>query len=106
MCARVYSTHNTINYYRETKGFLNSNTQSLQLTQINLIPASALKDDFVLILHQDRKEHRIMSYINLMEQLTLAEQEETVKFLCNMCGNPGSFDWLMYISEVSNQQYL
>lgn len=42
-----------------------------------------------------------MSYINLMEQLTLAEQEETVKFLCNMCGVPGSFDWLMYISEVS-----
>ena len=65
------------------------------------ISASALKDDFVLILHQDRKEHRIMSYINLMEQLTLAEQEETVKFLCNMCGSPGSFDWLMYISEVS-----
>lgn len=63
--------------------------------------ASALKDDFVLILHQDRKEHRIMSYINLMEQLTLAEQEETVKLLCNMCGMPGSFDWLMYISEVS-----
>lgn len=43
-----------------------------------------------------------MSYINLMEQLTLAEQEETVKLLCNMCGNPGSFDWLMYISEVSS----
>lgn len=42
-----------------------------------------------------------MSYINLMEQLTLAEQEETVKLLCNMCGTPGSFDWLMYISEVS-----
>lgn len=43
-----------------------------------------------------------MSYINLMEQLTLAEQEETVKLLCNMCSNPGSFDWLMYISEVCN----
>lgn len=42
-----------------------------------------------------------MSYINLMEQLTLAEQEETVKLLCNMCGVPSSFDWLMYISEVS-----
>lgn len=72
---------------------------NVPLLTLQILRASALKDDFVLILHQDRKEHRIMSYINLMEQLTLAEQEETVKLLCNMCGTPGSFDWLMYISE-------
>lgn len=72
---------------------------NVPLLTLQILRASALKDDFVLMLHQDRKEHRIMSYINLMEQLTLNEQEETVKFLCNMCANPGSFDWLMYISE-------
>ena len=84
-------------------GFLankdNSYAPNVPLLTLQILRASAVKDDFVLILHQDRKEHRIMSYINLMEQLTLAEQEETVKFLCNMCGSPGSFDWLMYISE-------
>jgi len=84
-------------------GFLankdNRYAPNVPLLTLQILRASAIKDDFVLILHQDRKEHRIMSYINLMEQLTLAEQEETVKFLCNMCGSPGSFDWLMYISE-------
>lgn len=84
-------------------GFLankdNRYAPNVPLLTLQILRASALKDDFVLILHQDRKEHRIMSYINLMEQLTLAEQEETVKLLCNMCGTPGSFDWLMYISE-------
>lgn len=84
-------------------GFLankdNTFAPNVPLLTLQILRASAVKDDFVLILHQDRKEHRIMSYINLMEQLTLAEQEETVKFLCNMCGVPGSFDWLMYISE-------
>lgn len=84
-------------------GFLankdNRYAPNVPLLTLQIFRASALKDDFVLILHQDRKEHRVMSYINLMEQLTLAEQEETVKLLCNMCGNPGSFDWLMYISE-------
>lgn len=79
---------------------INLNTNCLILNEF-LLKASALKDDFVLILHQDRKEHRIMSYINLMEHLTLAEQEETVKLLCNMCSSPASSNWLMYISEVS-----
>lgn len=84
-------------------GFLankdNRYAPNVPLLTLQILRTSALNDDFVLILHQDRKEHRIMSYINLMEQLTLAEQEETVKLLCNMCGMPGSFDWLMYISE-------
>ncbi|KAG9511215.1 hypothetical protein GZH46_00219, partial [Fragariocoptes setiger] len=72
---------------------------NVPLLTLQLLQAASLKDDFVLILHQDRKEHRLMTYINAMEHLTLAEQEEIVKLLCNFCGVPGSFDWLMYISE-------
>lgn len=72
---------------------------NVPLLTLQVLEAAALKDDFVLILHQDRKEHRIMSYINLMEQLTLNEQEEVIRLLCNLCGNHASFDWLMYISE-------
>lgn len=40
-----------------------------------------------------------MSYINRIEALTLAEQEEIAKLLCNFCSQGSSFDWLMYISE-------
>lgn len=40
-----------------------------------------------------------MSYINRIESLTLAEQEEVVKLLCNLCGQPSTIDWLLYISE-------
>lgn len=66
---------------------------------LELLQAAALKEDVVLILHQDRKDHRLMSYINRIENLTLAEQEEIVKLLCNLCGQATTFDWLLYISE-------
>lgn len=72
---------------------------NISLFTLEVLQAAALKDDFVLVLHQDRKNHRIMSYINTIEYLTLAEQEEIIKFLCNLCGQPTTFDWLFYISE-------
>lgn len=72
---------------------------NVPLLTLQALQAAALKDDFVLVLHQDRKDHRLMSYINRIETLTLAEQEETAKLLCNLCSQPSSFDWLMYITE-------
>lgn len=71
----------------------------MTLLTLEILQAAALKEDVVLILHQDRKDHRLMSYINKIENLTLAEQEEIVKLLCNLCGQPSTFDWLLYISE-------
>lgn len=72
---------------------------NVPLLMLQALQASALKDDFVLVLHCDRKDRKLMSYINRIEALTLAEQEEIVKFLCNLCSQPSSFDWLMYITE-------
>ncbi|KAI2796903.1 Desumoylating isopeptidase 1 [Blomia tropicalis] len=72
---------------------------NVTLLTLELLQAAALKEDVVLILHQDRKDHRLMSYINRIENLTLAEQEEIVKLLCNLCGQATTFDWLLYISE-------
>ena len=72
---------------------------NVTLLTLEVLQAAALKDDVVLILHQDRKDHRLMSYINRIESLTLAEQEEVVKLLCNLCGQPTTFDWILYISE-------
>ncbi|RWS08794.1 uncharacterized protein B4U79_01416 [Dinothrombium tinctorium] len=74
---------------------------NVPLLTLQVLQAAALKDDFVLVLHQDRKDHRLMSYINRVENLTLAEQEEIIKLMCNLCSQPSSFDWLMYISEWS-----
>jgi hypothetical protein len=72
---------------------------NVPLLTLQALQAAALKDDFVLVLHQDRKDRRIMSYVNRIEAVTLAEQEEIAKLLCNLCSQPSSFDWLMYITE-------
>ena len=48
---------------------------NVTLLTLEMLQAAALKEDVVLILHQDRKDHRLMSYINKIENLTLAEQE-------------------------------
>ncbi|XP_054155325.1 uncharacterized protein LOC128953828 [Oppia nitens] len=72
---------------------------NVALLVLEVLQSAALKDDIVLVLHQDRKDHRLMSYINKIESLTLAEQEEVAKLLCNLCGQPTTFDWLLYISE-------
>lgn len=72
---------------------------NVPLLMLEVLQASALKDDFVLVLHCDRKDRKLMSYINKIEDHTLAEQEEICKFLCNLCSQPSSFDWLMYITE-------
>lgn len=66
---------------------------------LQILQASALRDGFVLLLHQDRKDHRLMSYLNKIESLELSHQENICKFAINLCGLPSSFDWLMYISE-------
>ncbi|KAI7688271.1 hypothetical protein SSS_08350, partial [Sarcoptes scabiei] len=76
---------------------------NVTLLTLEVLQAASLKEDVVLILHQDRKDHRIMSYINKIENLTLAEQEEIVKLLCNLCGQPSTIDWLLYISEWTEE---
>lgn len=66
---------------------------------LKILQVSALRDGFVLLLHQDRKDHRLMSFLNKIESLELSVQEDICKFAVNLCGLPSSFDWLMYISE-------
>lgn len=75
---------------------------NVPLLMLQGLEAAALKEDFVLVLHQDRKGRRLMGYINKIESHTLAEQEEIAKLLCNLCSQPSSFDWLMYITEWSD----
>ncbi|OQR74764.1 hypothetical protein BIW11_03367 [Tropilaelaps mercedesae] len=71
----------------------------IRLATIQFLSACALKDDFILFLHQDRKNHAILNYAYKIERLPPDEQDAIIILLCNLCKNNSSFDWLMYISE-------
>jgi len=43
-------------------------------TILNILAAAALKDDIILVLHQDRREHILMNYANGFDKLPLLEQ--------------------------------
>ncbi|XP_060522161.1 uncharacterized protein LOC132699459 isoform X2 [Cylas formicarius] len=71
-----------------------------------VLSAAALKDDVILVLHQDRKDHILMNYAYEIDRLTADEQEAVALFLTNLFENLSSSEWLLYISEWthSNQQ--
>jgi len=64
-----------------------------------LLAAAALKDDVILLLHQDRKHHTIMNFANRVEKLGPETQEALALFFCNMFEHPSPSEWLLYISE-------
>uniref|UniRef100_T1IR73 PPPDE domain-containing protein n=1 Tax=Strigamia maritima TaxID=126957 RepID=T1IR73_STRMM len=66
---------------------------------LQFLQAASLKEDVILLLHMDRKEHVLMNYINEFESIGFEEQEEIAKMICNMCLPYSSSDWLLYISE-------
>ncbi|XP_022647595.1 uncharacterized protein LOC111259977 isoform X2 [Varroa jacobsoni] len=82
-------------------GFLLGDSQEpkIRLATIQFLAACALKDDFILFLHQDRKSHVILNYVYKIERLPADEQDAVMILMCNFCKNNSSFDWLMYISE-------
>lgn len=41
---------------------------------LHVLSAAALKDDVILLLHQDRREHVLMNYAQDVDRLTLEEQ--------------------------------
>ncbi|KAK7868449.1 hypothetical protein R5R35_011202 [Gryllus longicercus] len=71
----------------------------IRVRLLNVLAAAALKDDVILILHQDRREHVLMNYAHDVDRLTLEEQESLALFICNMFENLSSSEWLLYISE-------
>lgn len=73
---------------------------------LNILAMAALKDDVILVLHQDRKDHVLMNYAYEIDRLTPQEQEAIALFMVNMFENLSSSEWLLYISEwtYNNQQ--
>ncbi|XP_050538166.1 uncharacterized protein LOC126903751 isoform X3 [Daktulosphaira vitifoliae] len=68
-------------------------------TILNILAAAALKDDVILVLHQDRREHILMNYANGFDKLPLLEQLSLSLFMCNLFENSSTSEWLLYISE-------
>ncbi|XP_014244434.1 uncharacterized protein LOC106663816 isoform X5 [Cimex lectularius] len=68
---------------------------------LNVLSAAALKDDVILMLHQDRRQHILMNYAHDVDRLPLPQQRSLTLFICNLFENSGSSEWLLYISEWS-----
>ncbi|XP_071513882.1 uncharacterized protein [Panulirus ornatus] len=77
-----------------------------RLHLVRIMAAAALKDDVILLLHQDRRDHTIMNYANKVESLPPMHQESLALFFCNMFEHLSPSEWLLYISEWQdgNQQ--
>ncbi|XP_029175995.1 uncharacterized protein LOC114944298 isoform X2 [Nylanderia fulva] len=70
---------------------------------LNVLSVAALKDDVILLLHQDRREHIIMNYAYDIDRHPQEEQLPLAQFLANMFENLSSSEWLLYISEWQHQ---
>lgn len=64
----------------------------------NILSVAALKDDVILLLHQDRRDHIIMNYAYDFDLHPPEEQLALTQFLTNLFENLSSSEWLLYIS--------
>ncbi|KAL0279269.1 UNVERIFIED_CONTAM: hypothetical protein PYX00_000869 [Menopon gallinae] len=93
-------------------GFLNfigrllndkSLSPDVRIRTLNILACAALKDDVILLLHQDRREHIMMNYAGDVERLTPEEQQSLSLFFANLFEHMSSSEWLLYISEWQHQ---
>jgi len=73
---------------------------------LRALASAALKDDIILLLHQDRRDHVMMNYMLEIEKIKPEEQQALALFACNLFENVNASEWLLYISEwtYNNQQ--
>jgi len=70
-----------------------------RIHMIRTLAYAALKDDIIIILHQDRKDHALMNFAQDFDKHTPEEQQAWAMFMCNLFENVGPSEWLLYISE-------
>ncbi|CAH1397521.1 unnamed protein product [Nezara viridula] len=80
--------------------------EDVTVQTLHVLAAAALKDDVILMLHQDRKHHVLMNYAFDVDRHPVPHQRALTLFICNLFENIASSEWLMYISEwtYNNQQ--
>ncbi len=71
-----------------------SNAQ-LRVQLLLVLAAAALKDDVILLLHQDRRDHVIMNYAHNIDRLPLSEQEALTLFVWNLFILNKGLTWLI-----------
>ena len=57
---------------------------TLRVKLLNVLAAAALKDDVILILHQDRRDHVLMNYAHNIDRLPLSEQDALSLFVSEL----------------------
>ncbi|KAL1453153.1 hypothetical protein WDU94_007323, partial [Cyamophila willieti] len=85
-------------------GFLLNETSfpsEVRVRTLNILTSAALKDDVILLLHQDRREHILMNYAHDVDRLPIDEQIALTAFMVNLFESLSSSEWLLYISEWS-----
>lgn len=51
---------------------------------LRTLAAAALKDDIILLLHQDRRDHILMNYAHDIDRKSPEEQEGLALFVCSL----------------------
>ncbi|KAL3273692.1 hypothetical protein HHI36_015122 [Cryptolaemus montrouzieri] len=74
-------------------------TSEVRISLMKIMAFAALKDDFILLLHQDREHHVFMNYLTQIDSLPLDQARAASLFLANLFENLSSSEWLLYISE-------
>ena len=55
----------------------------LRVKLLSVLSIAALKDDVILLLHQDRRDHVFMNYAHNIDRLPVTEQEALALFVSN-----------------------
>lgn len=71
----------------------------VRVRTLNVLALAALKDDVILLLHQDRRDHILMNCAFDIDRHGFDEQVALATLVCNMFENLSSSEWLLYISE-------
>lgn len=53
----------------------------LRVRLLNVLAVAALKEDIILVLHQDRREHVFMNYAHNFDRLPVDEQKSLALFV-------------------------
>lgn len=75
----------------------------VRVALLRLLAAAALKDDIILLLHQDRRSHMLMNYAHMIDRLPMPEQDALATLVANLFETNSSSEWLLYISEWAKE---
>uniref|UniRef100_A0A1I8NLF7 Uncharacterized protein n=1 Tax=Stomoxys calcitrans TaxID=35570 RepID=A0A1I8NLF7_STOCA len=73
-----------------------------RIHMIRTLAFAALKDDVIIILHQDRRDHTLMNFGFDIEKHTPEEQQAWALFMCNLFEHVSPSEWEYSGQTLSN----